>query len=244
MLYDTIGRDYRTQRKADPRIAAAILGTLGRARSVVNVGAGVGSYEPTDRTVIAVEPSLTMIRQRSRSGAVAVRATAERLPLRDKCVDAAMAVLTLHHWHDVARGLQELRRVARDRIAILTYDPSSPGFWLTSEYFPNIAAKDRVQFPTIETISRELGGATVQPVAIPRDCMDGFLGAFWARPHSYLDPAVRSGMSAFANLTGTDEGLDRLQRDLSNGEWQSRFGPLAENTELDIGYRLVVATPY
>lgn len=241
-LYDTIGKGYRAQRKADPRIAASILRALGDARSVVNVGAGAGSYEPADREVVAVEPSMTMLRQRRQDASPVIQGIAEDLPMRTRCVDAAMAVLTVHHWHDAARGLQELRRVARDRIVVLTYDPSSSGFWLTNEYFPHIADQDRRLFPAIDAIRSQLGQASVLPVPVPKDCVDGFLGAFWARPQAYLDPAVRSGMSAFANLPGLDEGLLRLRRDLENGRWGERFGPSPMATELDIGYRLVVAT--
>jgi SAM-dependent methyltransferase len=241
VLYDTIGRNYRTQRIADPRIEAAILEALGDSSSVVNVGAGAGSYEPPGRTLVAVEPAVTMLRQRPGNAAPAVRAVAEHLPLRDKCVDAALAVLTLHHWQDLARGLQELRRIARDRVVILTYDPFGAGFWLTAEYFPAIAEKDRLHFPPLEVIAGALGGASVQALPVPKDCTDGFLGAYWSRPHAYLEPAVRSGMSAFADLEGLDEGLHRLRSDLDSGRWQQRFGTLMQSDELDIGYRLVVS---
>jgi len=241
VLYDEIGKDYRTQRMPDPRVAAAIDRALGEARSVANVGAGTGSYEPPGRTIVAVEPAMTMIRQRPHNAALAVRAVAEQLPLRDKCVDAAMAVLTLHHWQDVAKGLCELRRIARDRVVILTYDPLDAGFWLTTEYFPAIAAKDRLQFPAVNAIAGILGRTTVQSLPVPKDCVDGFLGAYWSRPHAYLEPSVRSGMSAFANLDGLEEGLHRLRNDLDSGIWHQKFGALTGNEELDIGYRLVVS---
>jgi SAM-dependent methyltransferase len=240
VLYDSIGKQYRQRRTTDPRIASAILRALEDADTLVNVGAGTGSYEPAG-TVVAVEPSMTMIRQRLPGAAPVIQGQAERLPLRDKCVSAALAVLTVHHWRDVPRGLDELARVARDRVVILTYDPSGPGFWLTEEYFSAIAAQDRLRFPRVDDIARALGHACVQAVPVPRDCVDGFLGAYWARPEAYLDPAARSAMSGFANLPELEAGLLRLQRDLATGVWQDRFGALTEEAQLDIGYRLVVA---
>lgn len=242
MLYDKIGKGYVAQRVPDPRIAALIDSALRDCDSVVNVGAGTGSYEPTDRPVVAVEPSMTMIRQRPLGAAPAIQAVAEHLPLRDQCTSAAMAILTVHHWHDVPRGLQELGRIARDCIAILTYDPDGPGFWLTDEYFPAIAEKDRRCFPGVAEISRVLGPVTVQPVPVPHDCIDGFLGAYWRRPRAYLDATIRSGMSAFSGLPNLDHGLMRLDRDLASGNWTRRFGHLLDRDSLDIGYRLVVAT--
>lgn len=241
MLYDAIGNDYRSQRIPDPRIAAAIIRALGTAKSIANVGAGAGSYEPPGRTVVAIEPAITMIRQRPYDAAPAVCAVAERLPLRDRCVEAALAVLTLHHWHDTNKGLEELRRIATDRVVILTYDPFGPGFWLTADYFPAIAAKDRLQFPTIEDIAKALGPTTVHALPVPKDCADGFLGAYWSRPRAYLEPAVRSGMSAFSQIEGVEDGLLRLRRDLESGAWHHKYGALAEKNELDIGYRLVVS---
>lgn len=242
MLYDEIGKSYRTQRVPDSRIDAQIVRALGEAQSVANVGAGAGSYEPPGRTAVAIEPAMTMILQRKPDATPAVRAVAELLPLRDKCVDAALAVLTLHHWRDVAKGLRELRRIARDRIVIFTYDPRCAGFWLTADYFPAIAAKDKRTFPTIDVIVNTLGPASVLPISVPRDCADGFLGAYWSRPHAYLEPAVRSGMSAFAELDGLDEGLLRLRSDLETGAWHRKYGALTRQDELDIGYRLVVST--
>jgi hypothetical protein len=151
-----------------------------------------------------------------------------------------MAVLTVHHWSDRAQGLHELGRIARDRIAILTWDPAGPAFWLTEEYFPALLAKDRLRFPGVEEIFRALGDVSVHTVPIPRDCVDGFLGAYWCRPQAYLDPAIRSGMSGFAAIPKLDEGLVRLRRDLQTGEWERRFGHLLHQVSLDIGYRLLV----
>ena len=170
-VYDTIGRRYAGQRRADPRVAAAIRAALGDARSVVNVGAGSGSYEPVDLSVLAVEPSREMIRQRPAGAAPAVQAVAERLPLGDGSVDAALAVLTLHHWADRAAGLAELARVARRRVVIVTWDPARTGdFWLTRDYLPAVVELDAAIFPSIAEIESALGGARVAPLRIPHGC--------------------------------------------------------------------------
>lgn len=241
-LYDQIGAEYSARRRPDPRIAAAIVEALGPAASVVNVGAGTGSYEPTDRRVLAVEPSPAMIRQRPAGGAPVVQASATTLPLRAGAFDAAMAVLTVHHWADRARGLAELRRVARDRVVILTWDPASSGFWLVDEYFPALVAIDREIFPPLEVYRHALGEVRILPVPIPHDCVDGFLGAYWRRPEAYLDPAVRGGMSTFAKLGDVEPGARRLRQDLEDGSWMRRHRDLLDRPALDLGYRLVVAT--
>ena len=240
-LYDRIGVGYAAYRRPDPRIASRIEATLGPARTVLNVGAGAGSYEPAGRTVVAVEPSAEMIRQRTPSAAPAVRGAAEALPFRDRSFDAAMAILTLHHWSDPRRGLAELRRVARDRVAILTWDPEHPGFWLVRDYFPEIPAMDRETFPAVAAIAEALGPVEVQPVPIPADCTDGFLGAYWRRPAAYLDSGARGAISAFAKLHEVDARLSRLRADLANGAWQRRNGDLLALDEIDLGYRLIVA---
>jgi SAM-dependent methyltransferase len=241
ILYDRIGTGYAAYRRPDPRIAKRIVAALGDARSVVNVGAGTGSYEPADRAVVAVEPSAEMVRQRAGTAAPAVRGGAERLPLRDRSVDAALAVLTIHHWTDWRRGLAEMRRVARDRVVILTWEPAHHGFWLVQEYFPEIVAMDRETFPTFAEMERVLGPIDVRPVPVPADCSDGFLGAYWRRPATYLDAGARGAISAFAKLQGADATLARLRADLADGSWERRHGHLLELPELDIGYRLIVA---
>jgi SAM-dependent methyltransferase len=237
-LYDTIGQDYRRYRRPDPRIGAAIVHCLDDARSVVNVGAGAGSYEPTDRFVIAVEPSLVMIRQRAPGAAPTVQATATALPFRDAAFDASMAILTLHHWPDWEKGMRELRRVSR-RIVIVTWDPLNTGFWLT-DYFPGTLQADRKIFPTLLQISRVLGAMTVAELPIPHDCSDGFLGAYWRRPEAYLNDAVRSAISTFSKLGDISTGLEHLRHDLKSGEWQRRYGSVLGMSELDLGYRILV----
>lgn len=211
------------------------------AESVVNVGAGAGSYEPRDRRVVAVEPSLTMIRQRAARSAPALRADAAALPFRDASFDAALAILTLHHWPDRERGLAELARTARQRVVLLTHDPAASGFWL-EEYFPRMFERVRGILPPLEELRRCLGRSVVFDVAVPRDCSDGFLGAYWCRPEAYLDADRRSAISAFATAPAAElEGLARLRADLASGEWERRHGALRERTQIDLGYRLVVA---
>ena len=239
-LYDTIGQGYDVHRRPDPRIAAAIVEALGSAATVVNVGAGAGSYEPRDRRVVAVEPSRAMIRQRRPESAPVVQAGATALPFRDGVFDAALAVLTVHHWPDRARGLAELRRVARG-VVLLTWDPQRSGFWLVDDYFPEIRAIDRPIFPTLEELRRWLGPIDVRPVLVPHDCQDGFLGAYWRRPHAYLDAGVRGAISTFTKLGAIEASLARLRRDLDDGAWTRRHGHLLGQTELDLGYRLIVA---
>ncbi len=243
-IYDAIGRGYVALRRPDPRIAAAVRDALGDARSVINVGAGAGSYEPADLRVVAVEPSREMIGQRPPGAAPAVQSAAEALPFADGAFDAALAVLTVHHWRDRAAGLAELRRVARQRVIILTWDPArGADFWLTRDYLPIIVEVDRLIFPTLEELDGALGGTRVIPLPIPHDCVDGFLGAYWRRPEVYLDPAARTAISTFAKLgpAVVAPGLARLADDLASGRWESTFGHLRQQAAADLGYRLVVA---
>ena len=239
-LYDTIGRGYAEIRKPDPRIARAISSGLGDAHSVVNVGAGTGAYEPSDRAVVAVEPSTTMIAQRTAGSAPVVRATAMALPFKNDSFDAALAVLTVHHWPDKALGLAELRRVARRRVVVLTWDPAAPPFWLT-DYFPELLYLDRPLFPTVRDFERVLGPVSVATIPVPHDCCDGFLGAYWRRPSAYLDARVRGAISTFAKLPDVESPLQQLRADLASGEWQRKYGDLLDKTELDLGNRLIVA---
>ena len=240
-LYDAIGVGYRDFRRPDPRLETAIIRALNQAETVVNVGAGAGSYEPSDRSVVAVEPAMTMIRQRRPGSAPVVQASATELPFRDDGFAAALAILTVHHWPDQARGLDEMARVARRRVVVVTWDPSTSGFWLTDDYFPEIFEIDRPLFPSIEDFRRALGRVEVHPLPIPHDCVDGFLGAYWRRPHAYLDAGVRSAISTFAKLHDLGRGLDRLRRDLEDGSWTRRYGDLLDQPEIDLGYRIVIA---
>lgn len=232
--YDTIGRFYATRRRADPRVAAALRDALGGAERIVNVGAGSGSYEP-EGTVIAVEPSREMIAQRPPGLAPVVQAVAEHLPLEDDMADACLAVLTTHHWRDLHAGLAEMLRVA-PRAVVLTWDRDTP-FWLFADYLPELWAWDRTRFRPIA----EHGGE-VRLLEIPRDCEDGFLAAYWARPDAYLDPDVRAAMSCFSMRDESEwrAGIDRLGADLASGVWHERYAALLETESLDAGYRVIV----
>jgi SAM-dependent methyltransferase len=245
-VYDRIGRGYTLTRQPDPRIAAMIAEALGDVRSVVNVGAGAGSYEPAQMAVVAVDPSIEMIRQRPIGSAPAVLARAEALPFRSRSFDAALAVLTIHHWTSIAAGLTELRRIATRRVVILTCDPArDDSFWLASHYLPEIIDLDRRQLPTIDQLAELLGKIEVRQIPIPRDCKDGFQGAFWQKPEAYLDPSVRRGISTFAKLPPdvVDRGLAQLSDDLRSGRWEKLFGHLRTQDSADLGYRLVIAKP-
>lgn len=232
---------YSTLRLPDPYIELNIMEALGDADSVLNVGAGAGSYEPRKKTVIAVDMSLNMIRQRSAGSAPVIQASAEWLPFRDSTFDAVLAVLTLHHWEDTASGLLEMARIARKRVVIVTWDPASEGFWLVHKYFPEILEIDRQIFPSMNVIRDILGPLSVRDLPIPADCIDGFLGAYWKRPRAYLDRAIRSGMSTFSKIKTLEKGLRLLKADLENGEWEKQYGHLLDKDFLDTGYRILVA---
>jgi SAM-dependent methyltransferase len=242
-IYDTIGATYTSTRRPDPRIAARIHAALGDAETVINVGAGTGSYEPP-QTVLAVEPSAVMIAQRPVAAAPAIQAAAESMPLRDDAADAVMALLTVHHWTDLEAGVAEMRRIARRRIVVLTWDQSvTRETWLLSEYLPEAAALDDARAIPVEHLAALLGTARIEPVPIPHDCTDGFGVAYWRRPEAYLDPVVRAGISMLAQ-TGEEAlapGLSRLADDLSNGRWHARHADLLDLDETDVGYRLLVA---
>jgi SAM-dependent methyltransferase len=246
--YDRIGLGYARTRREDPRFAAAIRTALGDARTVVNVGAGAGSYEPRDRHVVAIEPSDVMAEQRPRELAPAIRADAAHLPLGDQSVDAAMAVLSLHHWdEDQEHGVKELRRVARDRVVILTYDASvSARMWLMADYLQEVAELDRRIFPSPERLVGWLGGATrIEPLLMPSDTPDWMLGSFWAHPERVLDEQARNATSGFARMDKrvVERVVAAVRTDLESGAWDARHGHLRKLDAHDVGLRLLVSTP-
>ncbi len=245
--YDSIGAGYASQRHEDPALRARIHSALGDARTVLNVGAGAGSYEPRDRHVLAVEPSDVMAAQRPPELAPAIRATARQLPLREDSVDAAMAIVTIHHWdEDQERGVRELRRVARGPVVIVTFDAEVCGrMWLPADYLPEVAELDRRTFPTIDRLCEWLGPATtVEVVPVAADTPDRTFAAFWAHPERVLDPDARRATSGFARMAPevVARAVAAVGDDLRSGAWDARHGHLRALAELDVGLRLLVAT--
>lgn len=242
--YDEIGVNYTDFRQADPRIEARVWAALGDARSVVNVGAGTGSYEPRDREVIAVEPSSLMIAKRPEGAVPALQGVAEALPLDDKSVDAAMAIFTVHHWHDLGAGLAEMRRVARRRIVLATIDAEiNARIWTLAEYFPEAMALEEEVMPSIAALEASLPEATIEAVPMPSRCRDEFTSALWDRPELFLEPATLRASSLWHRLPTEviERGQERLRADLESGSWDERHGHLRTLPELDIGLRLVCA---
>ncbi|MFC1437435.1 MerR family transcriptional regulator [Streptacidiphilus sp. N1-10] len=243
-LYDSIGADYPATRRTEPRIAARVWEALGDARTVLNVGAGTGSYEPTDREVTAVEPSAVMRALRPAGAAPCVAAAAEHLPFADRSFDAAMAFSTVHHWRDPVAGLRELRRVAR-RVVVFTYDASDPGwlqrFWLTRDYLPEFAGL-LTDWPSLADLTRAIGGRA-EPVLVPWDCADGFFEAYWRRPEAYLDEQVRRAVSVWTRVGPEAEqrAVAGLRDDLASGRWAERNRDLVALDAAELGLRLLVA---
>jgi SAM-dependent methyltransferase len=241
--YEALDGGYAARRRTDPRIEALVHAALGSARSVINVGAGTGSYEPADRYVVAVEPSAAMRAQRV--GRVpAVDAVAESLPFDDRAFDAAMAMVTIHQWRDLAAGLRELRRVSRGPVVILTFtDDTLSDFWL-EDYVPDMIAREGARMPPLSRVASLLGGdVTVSPVPIPFDCADGFIEAFYGRPEAFLDPSVRAAQSAWASVDPSyvERAMSALRADLASGAWDARNGALRSAPTYLGSMRLVVA---
>jgi SAM-dependent methyltransferase len=240
--YDRIGLGYQRFRRPDPRIADTLISALGGARTVVNVGAGTGSYEPTDRMVLAVEPSMAMVKQRPVAAAPCIRAAAEHLPLADQSFDAALAILTIHHWLTPIEGLHELVRVAR-RVVLFVYEPViHRTFWLWQEYFPAAATVSAASELSVDQVADAIDADRVEAIAVPHDCLDGFGPAYWRRPEAYLDADVRGCISGLARLSEDqiNDGVVRLRDDLESGAWQARHHDLLRLEEIDAGLRLVV----
>ena len=231
-------------RREDPRIAARIRAALGDARTVLNVGAGAGAYEPPDLDVTAVEPSEVMVAQRAPGAAPAVQAAAEDLPFPDDSFDAAMAILTLHHWSDVDAGLEEMMRVARRRVVVVGFDLQvSNELWTVRDYLPELGASNARSFPSMKQLLDVLPAATVQPLMVPRDCTDRMFAALWARPEQHLDPEVRAATSAWHQVpaAASARALGQLRRDLASGKWDERYGHLRTTPVWVVGLRLIRA---
>ena len=244
--YGVIGIGYARHRRPDARIAALIDQALGAARTVLNVGAGAGSYEPTDRQVTAVEPSASMRAQRPAGLAMAIDATAEDLPFADNAFDAAMTTFSVHQWSDLRAGLREIRRVTRGPVVIMTGDPERlRRFWL-NEYVPEVIDTEARRYPGLAELSDGLGGPVIASVVpVPLDCTDGFNEAYYGRPEALLDPAARRSCSAwsFAGRDVHDRFTRHLSRDLADGTWDSRHGHLRTQPFYDGSLILVTHSP-
>ena len=245
--YDLNGQQYYRHRRADPQIAARIEEALGDAATVLNVGAGAGSYEPQDRYVIAVEPSASMRAQRLAQGKLpALNGTAESLPFDEGSFEASMATLTIHHWPDLEAGLREMRRVTRGPVVLMSYDPEALDIFWNQRYFPELVRVEQARYPSIDRVRKALGGqVTVSPVSIPLHCTDGFQEAFYGRPEAFLQPEVRRAQSAWGFLP---EGLEpelvsRLEQDLSSGVWDRDYGHLRTQAQFAGALRLIVGMP-
>lgn len=240
MDYDDIGKGYSSYRIPDPRISALIETALGRPCSLLNVGAGLGAYEPYDSDLVALEPSSVMISQRSPLSAPVIQGRAEELPFSDNSFEAVMSVLSLHHWQNPERGLAELMRVARDRVVLLSWIGYTNRFWLF-DYLPEIEAIDQSVFPSLEAIEDTCGTrAEVTTVPIPANCSDGFMCAWWRRPSAYLQPEVRAAISTFSRMENVENRLEQLSSDLIGGTWQKRNEDLLQRKWMDYGYRIIV----
>ena len=242
--YDQNGGQYASHRRTDPRIARYVHDALGPAATVLNVGAGAGSYEPADRYVIALEPSASMRAQRPADLPPALIGTAESLPLDDKSVDAAMAMVTIHHWKDMEKGLLEMKRVARQRVVIMTFDGDALDSFWNAEYFREVVETERHRYPKIDWIMSSLGGnCSVTPIPIPLDCVDGFQEAFYGRPEAFLDREVRRAQSAWGFFSDAEQEMmvSRLADDLQSGAWDSKYGHLRTQSFFTGALRLITA---
>jgi SAM-dependent methyltransferase len=241
--YSTLAVDYANVRRPDPRIGAQLVAALGSARTVLNVGAGTGSYEPTDRDVTAVEPSAEMRASRAAALPPAIDATADDLPFEDDAFDAALAVLTVHHWPDLEAGLTELRRVTRGPVVIMTADPGVIADLWVSEYSPEFLEVQRHRYPSLDRIADALGGRlAVRPLTIPLDCRDGFVDAFYGRPEALLEPGIRRAQSgwSFVDEDAQSAFAARLTDDLDLGVWDERFGHLRTQPDFVGSIRILV----
>ena len=245
--YDRPGQKYSGHRQTDPRIAEYVYKQLASAKTVLNVGAGAGSYEPTDKYVVAIEPSVTMRQQRLEKNRVpAINAKADNLPFDNNSFDASMAMVTIHHWRDIDKGLKELRRVTKHQVVIMTFDPEElDNFW-NAEYFPEVIEVEKARCPTVDFIKNSVGGhCKVIPIPIPLDCIDGFQEAFYGRPEAFLEKQVRLSQSAwgFISEDKQEEIVRRLKIDLENGTWDNKYGHFRTQEYFTCALRLIVSTP-
>ncbi|MDP4149938.1 MAG: class I SAM-dependent methyltransferase [Bacteroidota bacterium] len=245
--YDRFGGKYSSFRQTDERIAQYVHKALSGARTVLNVGAGAGSYEPEGKYIVAVEPSVTMRQQRMAAGkAPAINAKADNLPFDDNAFDASMAMVTVHHWPDMDKGLKEIRRVTKQQVVIMTFDPQKlDDFWV-AEYFPEVVEVEKARYPTIEFIRTSLGGRVeITSIPIPLDCKDGFQEAFYGRPEAFLQKEIRLSQSAWGFISDDkqEEIVNRLRIELQNGNWNKKYGHYRTQPSFTCGLTLVISTP-
>jgi SAM-dependent methyltransferase len=244
--YNRQAQNYGQIRQEDRRIQAVIDLALGCARTVLNIGAGTGSYEPKDRYVLALEPSLTMRAQRRSGMAPAMIGTASEIPFDDDTFDASMAMLTVHHWPDLAKGLGEMARVTAGPRIVMSFDPDAhTDFWMF-DYVPEMAVVERARYPAISKIVEGLGGVVeVLTLPVARDCTDRFQVALYARPEEFLIEAVRRSQSAWNFLEAGVEArfVQQLGHDLETGVWDVKYGHLRHQDTIDCQLRLIVSRP-
>ncbi len=239
--YDRIGIDYSSNRKSDPRIAHQIYSKLKGATRIVNIGAGSGSYEPEDISLVAVEPSARMISQRQPDAHPVVQSFAEELPFETNSFSHAMTVLSMHHWANRKEGFNEINRVAREGFLAVTWNPEAAPFWLTRDYFPEIFETDKKIFPYLSEFHQYFDDVEVSPLLIPEDCQDGFLAAYWKRPEAYLNEDIRKSISTFAKLDNLSIGLNKLEKDIKSGNWKKKNKDILNASMLDVGYIIITA---
>ena len=245
--YDKLGQKYSGHRQTDPRIAEYVIKALSGAKTILNVGAGAGSYEPSDRYVVAIEPSIVMRSQRMINGKTpAIIAKADNLPFDDNSFDASMAMVTVHHWPDIDKGLKELRRVTKHQVVIMTFDPNAlDNFW-NAHYFPELIEVEKARYPTIDFIQKSLGGnCELIPIPVPLDCIDGFQEAFYGRPEAFLKKEVRASQSAWGFLPAgvEDKMVKALEDDLKSGEWDKKYGHFRSEPTFTCALRLIISRP-
>jgi SAM-dependent methyltransferase len=245
--YDSSGKTYSSRRETEPKIAEYIYRSLGDAKTVLNVGAGAGSYEPEDRYVVAIEPSATMRSQRLANGKTpAINASADHIPFDDMAFDAVTAFLTIHHWPDIKKGLSELQRVAKRKVVIMTFDPEALDRFWNAEYFPEVIAVEKQRYPTMEFITATLGDhCEIVEVPVPLECVDGFQEAFYGRPEAFLDKQIRLAQSAWGFIPDDLQEVivSRLANDLASGAWDRKYGHFRSQAEFVCALRLVIWKP-
>lgn len=245
--YDQLGKKYSSHRQTDERIAQYVYTELADAKTILNVGSGAGSYEPPDKYVIAVEPSVAMRQQRLDNKRVpAINAKADNLPFDDHSFDASMAIVTVHHWPDLDKGLKEIRRVTKHQVVIMTFDPGQLDSFWNAEYFPEVIEVEKARYPTIAAIKDSLGGqCKVISIPIPLDCKDGFQEAFYGRPEAFLDKEIRLSQSAWGFIPDEvqEEMVRRLKTDLENGNWDKKYGHLRTQKTFTCALKLIVSIP-